>query len=101
MPPPTIDPLEAAVVITVDTSRFNLTGYGAFHMKLVRRLVVLDATGVYANWRVHCEVPTLLTESNAVNAPDPELAQRLPMKTYLEAIRELSVLLECRYLFLL
>lgn len=88
------------MVITVDTSCFNVSGYGAFHLKLLLRLMVLDATGVLADWRVHCEVFTLLNESNAFYSPDPVLAQRLSLTTYHEAIRELSVLLQRLYMVL-
>lgn len=95
---PTIDSLGVAVVITKDTSRVNVTGYGTFHIILVHRFVVLKAIGMLTNRLVHCDVPTLLTRSNAFNAPDPKLAQRLLYKTYQISICKLSVVFERRYL---
>ena len=53
-PAPNIDPLKAAVIITVDFSRILVAGYGAFQLKLVQRVVVVNASGTFADWRVNC-----------------------------------------------
>ena len=45
---------------------------------------------------MHCEAPTLINENNPFNAPDAELARRLPLNSYTEALRELSLLLARR-----
>ena len=75
-----------------------MTGFGGFQLKLVRHLVVVDKTGVLADWRVQCEAPTLITENNVMSAPDPELARRLSFNSYSKALRELSLLLARRYM---
>ena len=85
-------------MITIDTSRYDVVGFGGIQLKLVHRLVVVDSTGVLADWCVHCEEPTLISENNPFNAPNAELARRLPLKSYTEALRELSLLLARRYM---
>ena len=67
-------------------------------MKLVNRIVVVDATGVLADWRVCCEAPTILTENTILNAPDPAVVRRTPFKQYREMVPDLSALLTRRYM---
>ena len=86
------------MVITVETARFYLTRFDAFQLKLTRRLVVVDKTGVLSDWRLQCETPTLLKKKSPTNAPDPALESRLPLKSYSEIIRTLSILLVRRYM---
>ena len=67
-------------------------------MKLVNRIVVVDATGVLADWRVRCESPPILTENTILNAPEPAVVRRTPLKQYTEMVRDLSALLTRRYM---
>ena len=69
-------------------------------MKLINRIVVFDATGVLADWRVLCEAPTILTENTILNAPDPAVVHRTPLKQYTEMVRDLSALLTRHYMVL-
>ena len=98
LPSQTINLVDAAVAIAVDTSGYDVTAFGGFQLKLERRLVIVDKTGVLADWRVHCKAPTLITEKNVMGAPHPEIARRLPLKSYSEALRELSLLLARLYM---
>ena len=86
-PPETIDPAQAAVAIAIETLRFVIDGYAGVQMKLVNRIVVVDATGVIADWRVRCEAPTILTENTILNAPNPAVVRRIPLKQYTEMVR--------------
>ena len=88
----TINQLEAAVVIVVNTSKFDAIGFCGFQLKLVRRLTVVERS-VLADWRVHCEAPTLIVERNVISGPDREFACRLSLNSYAEKIRKLSLLL--------
>ena len=65
-------------------------------MKLVNRIVVIDATGVLADWRVRCEALTILTKNTILTAPDPAIVRRTPLKQYTEMVRDLSALLSRR-----
>ena len=56
-------------------------------MKLVNLIVVVDATGVLADWRVNCEAPTILRENTILNAPDPAVVRRTSLKQYTEMVR--------------
>ena len=67
-------------------------------MKLVNRIVVVDATGVLADWRVRCEAPSILTENTILNAPDPAVVRRTPLEQSTEMVRDLSALLTRRYM---
>ena len=67
-------------------------------MKLVNHIIVVYATGVLADWRVRCEAPTILTENTILNAPDPAVVRRTPLKQYTEMVRHLSALLTRRYM---
>ena len=60
--------------------------------------MVVDGTGVLADWRVQCDAPTLLVNDDPFNAPDPEVTRRMPLKTYTEALRGLSQLIARRYM---
>ena len=60
--------------------------------------MVVDGTGVLADWRVQCDAPTLLVHDDPFNAPNPEVTRRMPVKTYTEALRGLSQLLARRYM---
>ena len=95
-PPETIDSAQAAVAIAIETSRFVIDGYAGVQMKLVNRIVVVDATGVQADWLVRCEAPTILTENTILNAPDFAVVRRTPLKQYTEMVRDLSALLTRR-----
>ena len=75
-----------------------MIGYGGLTLSLSRRLVVVDRTGVLADWRVQCDAPTLLVHDDLFNVPDPEVTRRMPLKTYIEALRGLSQLLARRYM---
>ena len=97
-PPETIDPAQAAVTIAIETSRFVIDGYAGVQMKLVNRIVVIDATGVLADWRDRCEAPIILTENTILNAPDPAIVRRTPLKQYTEMVRDMSALLTRRYM---
>ena len=81
-PPSVIIPAEAAVAIVIEPTTYKVIGYGGFTLSLARRLVVVDGTGVLADWRVQCDAPTLLTHDDPFNAPDPEVMRRLPLMTY-------------------
>ena len=81
-PPSVIIPAEAAVAIVIEPTTYKVIGYGGFTLSLARLLVVVDGTGVLAEWRVQCEASTLLTHDDPFNAPDPEGMRRLPLKTY-------------------
>ena len=89
---------EAAVAIVIEPTTFRVIGYGGFTLSLARRLVVVDGTGVFADWRVQCDASTLLVHDDPFNAPDPEVMRRLPLKTYIEALRGLSQILARRYM---
>ena len=91
-----IIPAEAPVAIVIEPTTYKVIGYGGFTLSLARRLVVVDGTGVLADWRVQCDAPTLLTHDDPFNAPDPEVMRRLPLKTYTEALRGLSQILARR-----
>ena len=83
----------------IEPTTYRVIGYGGFTLSLARRLVVVDRTGVLADWRVQCDAPTLLIHDNPFNAaPDPEVTRRMPLKTYTEALRRLSQLLARRYI---
>ena len=97
-PPSVIIPAEAAVAIVIKPTTYKVIGYGGFTVSLARRLVVVDGTGVLADWRVQCDAPTLFVHDDLFNAPDPEVMRRLPLKTYTEALRGLSQLLARRYM---
>ena len=97
-PPSVIIPAEAAVAIVIEPTTYRVIGYGRFTLSLARRLVVVDGTGVLADWRVQCDAPTLLVHDDPFNAPDPEVTRRMPLKTYIEALRWLSQLLARRYM---
>ena len=75
-----------------------MIGYGGFTLTLARLLVVVDGTGVLADWRVQCDAPTLLTHDDPFNAPDPEVMRRLPLKTSTEALGGLSQILARWYM---
>ena len=66
-----------------------MIGYGGFTLSLARRLVVVDGTGVLADWRVQCDAATLLVHDDPFNES---------LKTYTEALRGLSQLLARRYM---
>ena len=97
-PPGVIIPADAAVAIVIEPTTYRVIGYGGFTLNLVRRLVVVDRTGVLADWRVHCNAPTLLINDDPFNAQDPEVTRCMPLKTYTEALHELSQLLARRYI---
>ena len=97
-PPSVIIPAEAAVAIVIEPTTYRVISYGGFTLSLARRLAVVDGTGVLADWRVQCDVPTLLIHDDPFNAPDPEVMRRLPLKTYSEALRGLSQILARRYM---
>ena len=59
-----IIPSEAAVVIVVDATDNSVIGHGGFQLKLARRLMLVETKGVLAEWRVQCEVPTLITQND-------------------------------------
>lgn len=75
-----------------------MAGFGLITLKLVRRVSVVNATGTLADWRISCEVSTVLKQFNVMNAPDTTRRDHLPLTTYQEMIRELSVLLRSRYM---
>ena len=75
-----------------------MIGYGGFTLSLARRLVVVDGTGVIADWRVQCDAPTLLVHDDPFNTPDLEVRRRIPLKTYTDTLRGLSQLLARRYM---
>ena len=97
-PPSVIIPAGAEVAIVIEPTTYTVIGYGGFTLNLARRLVGVDGTGVLADWRVQCDAPTLLTHDDPLNAPDPEVMRRLPLKTYTEALRGLSQILARQYL---
>ena len=96
--PETIDLSQAVFAIAIETSRFVLDGSAGVQMKLVNRLVAVDATGVLSDWRVRCEAPTILTENTILNAPNFAVVRRTLLKQYMEMVRYLSALLKRRYL---
>ena len=87
-----------AVVIVVEPVNFKVNLHGPLTMKLARRIVAVDRTGVIANWRVQCEAPTQLERTDPYNPVEPEAVRRLPLKSYTEAIRDLSRLLVRKYM---
>ena len=91
-------PAEAAVAIVIELTTYRVIGYGGFTLSFARRLVVVDGTGVLADWRVQCDAPTLFVHDDLFNAPNPEVTRRMPLKTYTEALRGLSQLLTRRYM---
>ena len=64
LPPSVIIPAEAAVAIVIEPTTYKVIGYGGCTLSLARRLVVVDMTGVLANWRVQCDAPTLLVHDD-------------------------------------
>ena len=82
----------------IEPTTYKVIGYGGFTLSLERRLVVVDGTGVLADWRVKCDAFTLLVHDDPFNAPDPVVMCRLPLKTYTEALRGLSQILARRYM---
>ena len=62
----------------------------------MRSVVVVKSSGKLADWRVNCEVPTLLTEYNVMNWTNPVLKDCLPLKTYQVIKREVSMILRFR-----
>ena len=97
-PPSVIKPAEAAVAIVIEPTTYRVIGYGGFTLSLACLHVVVDGTGVFADWRVQCDDPTLLIHNDPFNALDPEVTRRLPLKTYTEALRGLSQLLARRHM---
>ena len=96
--PGAIIPDEVSVAIVIEPTTYRVIGYGGITLNLARRLVVVDRTGVLADWRVQCDAPTLLIHDDQFNAPDPEVTRRMPLKTFTEALRGLSQLLARRYM---
>ena len=64
----------------------------------MRRIVVVYQKGILADWCVQCEAPTLITQGDPQNAPDLDIERRLPLKTYTEALHELSQILDRKYI---
>lgn len=81
-----------------EATYYNVIGNTKFQLTLVRRLDVVDRTGILANWRVQCEAPTLITHHRPFGGPDPDLALRLPLISYTEALSEMSQMLVRRYM---
>lgn len=75
-----------------------MIGYGGFTVQFARLIVVIDAAGTIADWRVQCDASTLLVHDESNNFPDPALMRRLPLTTYTEALRGLPQFLERRYM---
>ena len=93
-----INPKEHAVAIVIDATRYRAYSYGGLYFKLVRRIVVFDQKSILADWRVKCEAPTLITQDDPQNALDLNIERRLPLKTYTEALHELSQILDRKYI---
>ena len=47
---------------------------------------------------MQCEAPTLITQDAPQNAPDLDIERHLPLKTYTEALHELSQILDRKYI---
>ena len=97
-PPGVIIPAEAAVAIVIEPTTYRVIGYGEFTLSLARRLVVVDMTGVFADWRVQCDAFTLLVYDDPFNAQNTEVTRRMPLTTYTEALRWLLQFLARRYM---
>ena len=82
----------------IEPTKYRVIGYGGFTLNLARRLVVVDRTGVLADWRVQFDAFTLFICDDPFNATNPEVTLRMPLKTYTEALRRLSQLLARRYM---
>ena len=86
-------------MIVIDTTRYKAYSYGGLYFKLVHRIVVVDQKDILADWRVQCEAPTLITQDDPLHyAPDLDFEHRLPLKTYTEALHELSQILYRKYI---
>ena len=77
-----IIPAKAVVAIVIEPTTYKVIGFNGFTLSLARRLVVVDKTGVLADWRVQCDAPTLFVHYDPFNAPDPKVMRCLPLKTY-------------------
>ena len=80
-PPNVIIPAEVVVEIVIEPTTYKVIIYGGFTLNLARRLVVIDGTGVLADWRMQCDALTFLIHDDPFNAPDPKVMRRLPLKT--------------------
>ena len=59
--------------------RFVIDGYANVEVKLVNRIVIIDAKGVLGDWRGRYEAPTVLTENTILNAPYPAVLRQTPL----------------------
>ena len=77
----------------IEPTTYKVIDYGPFKLSIARRLVVVDGTGFFADWRVQFDPPNYLTHDDPFNAPNPEVMRRLPLTTYAEALLVLSQIL--------
>ena len=55
--PSVIIPADSAVAIVIELTTYKVIGYGGFTLSFARRLVVVDGTGVLADWRDNATLP--------------------------------------------
>ena len=92
----TIHLFRATVAIAIETLRFVRDGYASVLIKLVYRLVTVDATKMLANRRVRCKALIILKKYTILNAPKFAVLRCTPLKQYIKMVRDLFALLTRR-----